>query len=141
MGNVQTAEPYAYISAMGACGNIGDRDGTKYLESGKAVASRSFACKVAAGKETTWLKAEFWDKKAEVASQYITKGSYFGVSGKLKFNCYMAGENFRIEPIIQVNTLDLMGRSGSNGSNGYSAPSYDSSPVSAPPAYSEEPAF
>ena len=54
---------------------------------------------------------ELWDKTAEVAGNYIRKGSLIGVKGSLKFDSWSDRNTGapRSMPIIRVEQLDLLG--------------------------------
>lgn len=140
--NLSVAEGYAYATANGNVGTVNDRDRIKDAGSSK-VASRSMGCKVNNGKDTTWFKTEFWGKRAEIADKYLSSGR-FSVSGRLKFNTYetKSGE-FRIEPIITSDNLEMLGKgSGSNGNGNDNGTSYSGNEyVPAPPSFQENPVF
>ena len=52
-----------------------------------------------------------WDKTAEVAKNFVRKGSLIGVSGSLKFDRWSdrtTGDE-RQKPVIRVDRLELLG--------------------------------
>ena len=54
---------------------------------------------------------EIWDKTAEVAANYVRKGSLIGIKGVLKFE-YWQDRNtgvHRSKPVIRVYELQLLG--------------------------------
>ena len=71
-------------------GNLGKDPEMKYTPSGQAVTSFSVACSRSYAKngetvkETTWFRCETWGKLAEVANQYLHKGSKVLIEGRMK---------------------------------------------------------
>ncbi|WP_287130331.1 single-stranded DNA-binding protein [Candidatus Cyanaurora vandensis] len=67
--------------------------------------------------EPDWFNLEIWGKTAEVAGNYVKKGSLIGVSGSLVFSRWQdktSGDN-RERPLIRVDTLDLLGSKRDEG--------------------------
>lgn len=62
-------------------GRLGSDIELKKTQSGKSVASVNIA--VSFDKETTWITLVMWEKTAEIASKYCSKGSFIGVEGRL----------------------------------------------------------
>lgn len=61
--------------------------------------------------EPDWFNLELWGKTAEIAGNYVRKGSLIGVKGSLKFETWtdrQTGAN-RSKPVIRVDQLDLLG--------------------------------
>ncbi|MBO0350855.1 single-stranded DNA-binding protein [Phormidium pseudopriestleyi FRX01] len=61
-----------------------------------------------------------WGKTAEIAAQYVRKGSLIGVTGSLKFeywNDRSTGVQ-RSKPVISVDRLDLLGSKQDNEQSG-----------------------
>jgi len=72
-------------------GNLGRDPELRYTPQGTAVCSFSVATsekKRDKGGDmqdvTTWFKVTLWDKKAETASKYLTKGSQIYIEGRLR---------------------------------------------------------
>lgn len=72
-------------------GNLGGDPEMRYMPDGTAVTSFSVATSRrwnnAQGQqvdETTWFRVSVWGRRAEVANQYLTKGSKVLVEGRLK---------------------------------------------------------
>lgn len=59
--------------------------------------------------EVQWHNVTFWDKKAEIAAQYLQKGSLVCVQGSLKYNKYTdnSGVN-RIKTFISATNLTML---------------------------------
>lgn len=77
-------------------GNLGRDPEVRYMPSGEAVASISIACteewkdKTSGEKKsaTEWINVKFFGKLAEIAGQYLKKGSSVYVSGSMKTRKY-----------------------------------------------------
>ena len=69
-----------------------------------------------------WFNLEMWGKTAEVAGNYVKKGSLIGVQGSLKIDTWTdrntGGQ--RSSPSIKVNRLDLLGSKRDNDSGSVS---------------------
>lgn len=67
-------------------GNLGREPEMRYMADGTAVTSFSVAVSDGYGdkKHTIWFRVSVWGKRAEVANQYLTKGSKILVEGRLK---------------------------------------------------------
>lgn len=64
--------------------------------------------------EPDWFSLEIWGRTAQVAADYVKKGSLIGVSGNLKME-YWNDRNTgaqRSKPVVRVNRLDLLGSRG-----------------------------
>ncbi len=95
-------------------GRVGREPEVKYFESGKMVCN--FA--IAVNRNTSnrddppdWFDLELWDKTAEVAKNFVRKGSLIGITGSLKFdrwNDRTTGDE-RQKPVIRVDRLELLG--------------------------------
>ncbi len=104
------------VHLVGRCGRDPE---VKYFESGKIVAN--FA--IAVNRNTSnrdeppdWFDLEVWDKTAEIASNYVKKGSLIGISGSLKFDRWSdrtTGEERR-KAVIRVDKLELLGSKADN---------------------------
>src|SRR5574343_1663854 len=90
-------------------GRLGAQPELKFTQSGKAVATISVAISGIKKDETTWLTATFWEKQAEILSQYCSKGDKVGLTGRLverKWNDNEGKERRKIE--LQVGQLVLL---------------------------------
>ncbi|HEY9704366.1 MAG TPA: single-stranded DNA-binding protein [Allocoleopsis sp.] len=66
-----------------------------------------------------WFDLELWGKTADIAADYVKKGSLIGITGELKFEYWSdrnTGAN-RSKPIIRVTKLDLLGSKADNESH------------------------
>ena len=103
-------------------GNLGDNPKVRKLDSGRKVASFSIATSEVYydqnGKkvsETTWHRLVAWGKQAEVAEDYLKKGSQIAVEGKLTNRSYdnSKGEKQYITEVV-VNSLLMLDRKGNS---------------------------
>jgi single-strand DNA-binding protein len=73
-------------------GNLGRDPEMRYMPDGQAVTNLSIATNRkwtdnATGEpqeEVTWFRASVWDKQAEAANEYLTKGRQVMVEGRIK---------------------------------------------------------
>ena len=125
-------------------GNVGRDPEMRYMPDGKAVTNFSVAVSDGWGdkKKTVWFRVAVWGKRAEVANEYISKGSKILVEGRLKTggdgniatftrSSGEAGANFE----INANDFVFLSGKGDNGGGGDNAPQQSSS---AKPAVEED---
>ncbi|BDW12113.1 hypothetical protein PSHI8_21970 [Polynucleobacter sp. SHI8] len=123
----------ASVNKVIIVGNIGRDPETRVLPSGDALTNISVATSdrykdKATGemKETTeWHRITFFGKLAEIAGQYLKKGSQVYVEGKLRTRKYtdQAGVEKYSTEIVADSMQMLGGKMGDTG-GGSSAPSY-----------------
>ncbi len=95
-------------------GRVGGDPEVKYFQdSGSVVCKMTLAVarRTRNSDQPDWFNLELWGKTAEVAGNYVRKGSLIGVSGSLKFEHWQdrtTGTN-RSRPVIRVERLDLLG--------------------------------
>ncbi len=104
----------------------------KYTQSGKAYAKFGLAVTRSYNREETdFLNIVAWEKKAELVSQYLKKGSLVGISGSLRTRTYEDEENKKRKIIeILAENIEFLDskRSGHDSSEGGgSAPAAGSS--------------
>ncbi|WP_392533813.1 single-stranded DNA-binding protein [Nostoc sp. C117] len=109
------------INVVTLVGRVGGDPDIKYFESGSVKCRLTLAVKRRSrnSDEPDWFTLELWDKTAEVAGNYVRKGSLIGIKGSLKFDTWsdrQTGAN-RSTPIIRVDQLELLGskRDGEGG--------------------------
>lgn len=97
-------------------GHLGDNPKVRKLESGKTVANFNIATneiyrdnKGEKQSETTWHRLVAWGKPAEIAENYLKKGSEIAIDGKLTNRSYedKNGEKHYITEIV-VNSLLML---------------------------------
>jgi single-strand DNA-binding protein len=101
------------INIVTLVGRTGTDPKMKYFESGSVKCELTLAVKRRSrnSDEPDWFTLELWDKTAEVAGNYVRKGTLIGVKGSLKFETWSdrsTGAN-RSRPIIKVEQLELLG--------------------------------
>jgi single-strand DNA-binding protein len=129
-------------------GNLGGDPETRYMPSGSAVTNLTVATNEswkdkATGEQkdrTEWHKVAMFNRLAEVAAEYLRKGSQVYIEGKLRTRKWQdkSGQDRWTTEIVADEMQMLGGRGGSSGSGGGggSAPmssASDSAPSSAPP--------
>jgi len=104
-----------YFNTVSLVGRAGQDTEMKYFESGSAKAEVSIA--IGRGKDkngeevTDWFKVVFWGRQAEIAGEYVKKGSLIGVDGTVEQNSWTdeaSGEK-RSMYFVKASTLRLIG--------------------------------
>ena len=112
-------------------GRAGRDPEVKYFESGKVNAKFTLAVnRRSRDDQPDWFPLEIWGKQAQVAADYVRKGSLLGITGSFKLYRWTdrtTGEE-RSKPVINVDRLELLGSKrdaeGGAGGSGYSASGY-----------------
>lgn len=89
----------------------------RYLDGGKVVANLTLAVNRGRDQEPDWFNLEIWDKQAQVAGDYVKKGSLIGVIGRLQMQKWTdrgTGET-KSKPVVVVTRLELLGSKKDNG--------------------------
>lgn len=101
-------------------GNVGRDPEMRYTPSGSAVTNFSMAVsrryQAQDGEqreETEWFRVDCWNRLAEIANQYVTKGKQVYVEGRLKSRTYQDrnGET-RVSLDVTATELQLLGQRG-----------------------------
>ena len=133
-------------------GNITREIELKYLQSGMAVTEIGLAVndrrKNQSGdwvEETTFIDVTLWGRTAEVAGEYLSKGSPILVEGRLKLDQWETDGQKRSKLRVVGERMQMLGAKGAGGGGGASTPSSrpanqysepttaSASPPSAPP--------
>lgn len=106
------------LNVVTLVGRAGRDPDVKYFESGSVVCNINLAVdrRRKNSDEPDWFKLEIWGRNAEVAANYVRKGSLIGVTGSLKFE-YWKDRNTGVDrsaPVIRVDRLDLLGSKRDN---------------------------
>jgi len=112
-------------------GRAGRDPEVRYFESGSMVANLTLAVnRRSRDDEPDWFPLEIWGKQAQVAADYVRKGSLLGITGSFKLDRWIdksTGEE-RTKPVINLDRLELLSSkrdaAGAGGGGGYSAPGY-----------------
>jgi single-strand DNA-binding protein len=108
-------------------GNVGKDPEVRYFESGSMKCALTLAVKRPTSKSDgpDWFNLEIWGKTAQVAADYVRKGSLIGIKCSLKIETWTdrnTGAN-RSKPVIRVDRLDLLGSRRDNNPN--AVPNYE----------------
>ncbi len=116
------------LNAVTLVGRVGGDPDIKYFESGSVVCNLTLAVNRRSrnADQPDWFNLEIWGKTAEVAANYVRKGSLIGITGSLKFETWKDRNTgvSRTKPVIRVDRLELLGsrrdsETATMGSNSY----------------------
>lgn len=101
----------AQVNSVILVGRAGHHPDIKYFESGRTKATFSIAVDRPRSSpheeaQTDWYRVELWGRQAEIAYEYVKKGSLIGVRGKLAFQ---KNDEGKAEYFILSNGLRLIG--------------------------------
>mgnify|MGYP001220505198 FL=1 len=120
------------INSVTLVGRAGRDPEVRYFESGTVVANLTMAVNRRNREdEPDWFNLEIWGKQAQVAADYVKKGSLIGVTGSFKMDSWKdrnTGED-RNKPVVRVDRLELLGsKRDSENSNYQSQNSFNQPP-------------
>lgn len=119
------------LNSVTLVGRVGGDPDVKYFESGAVKCRLTLAVNRPSrnNDQPDWFNLELWGREAEVAANYIRKGSLIGVKGALKLDTWNDRNTgaSRSSPVIRVDRLDLLGSrrdneadmGGGGGGNAY----------------------
>ncbi|MGL6135623.1 MAG: single-stranded DNA-binding protein [Prochlorococcaceae cyanobacterium] len=100
------------VNSITLVGRAGRDPEVRYFESGSMVANLTLAVnRRSRDDEPDWFNLEIWGKQAQVAADYVRKGSLLGIIGSFKLDRWTdrsSGEE-RTKPVIRVDRLELLG--------------------------------
>ena len=100
------------INTVTLVGRAGRDPEVRYFESRTVVANLTMAVNRRNREdEPDWFNLEIWGKQAQVAADYVKKGSLIGVNGSFKMDSWKdrnTGED-RHKPVVRVDRLELLG--------------------------------
>jgi single-strand DNA-binding protein len=123
-------------------GNLGADPETRYMPSGSAVTNITVATNETwkdkqTGEQkdrTEWHKVAMFNKLAEIAAEYLRKGSQVYIEGKLRTRKWQDRDgNDRYTTEVIADEMQMLGGRGGSGGGGSMAGPSDQSPPSAPP--------
>ena len=124
-------------------GNLGGDPETRYMPSGTAVTNLTVATNESwkdkqTGEQkdrTEWHKVAMFNRLAEIAAEYLRKGSQVYIEGKLRTRKWQDknGQDRWTTEIIADEMQMLGGRGGGGGGSAPMSSGQDSGPPSAPP--------
>ena len=104
--------PHMGVNSVTLVGRAGRDPEVRYFESGSVVANLTMAVnRRSRDDEPDWFNLEIWGKQAQVAADYVKKGSLLGIIGSLKLDRWTdrsSGEE-RSKPVVRVDRLELLG--------------------------------
>lgn len=105
------------INHVTVVGRVGKDPELRYFESGNTLASFSVAVnRPTKNKETDWFDIKVWGRQAEIAGEYVRKGSLVGIVGQVDFDSWndKATGALQIKPVIAASDLKLLGGKNDN---------------------------
>ena len=109
------------INSVTLVGRAGRDPEVRYFESGSVVANLTLAVnRRGRNDEPDWFNIEIWGKQAQVAADYVKKGSLLGITGSYKLDTWTdrnTGEP-RSKPVVRVDRLELLGSKRDSEFNG-----------------------
>ncbi len=108
------------VNVVMLVGRTGKDPEMRYFESGRVKTTFSLAVnRPTKEKETDWFDVELWGRQAEVAGEYVRKGSLIGVEGRLDFSRWTDDGGVRhVRPYIHGTNLRLLGSKKDAGAGG-----------------------
>jgi len=120
-------------------GNLTRDVEVRYIQSGSAVAEIGLAVndrrKTASGEwvdETTFVDVTLWGRTAEIASEYLTKGSPVLIEGRLKLDSWETDGQKRSKLRVVGEKMQMLSARGSGGQGAPSGGGPRRQPQSAP---------
>ena len=99
------------INTINLVGRAGREPDVRYFESGSTVANFTLAVnRMSKSDEPDWFNLEIWGKQAQIAADYVKKGSLVGITGSFKIDSWKdknTGED-RFKPVVRVDRLNLL---------------------------------
>src|SRR5580658_7094609 len=104
------------VNSVVLVGRAGRDPEMRYFESGRVKTTFSLAVnRPTKEKETDWFDIELWGRQAEIAGEYVRKGSLIGIEGRLDFSKWTDTSGIHhVRPIISANNLRLLGSKQDN---------------------------
>ncbi|MDZ4870737.1 MAG: Single-stranded DNA-binding protein [Chroococcidiopsis cubana SAG 39.79] len=103
-----------FMNRIELVGRVGQDPAIHYFESGAMKATLALAVKPPYKSDSPmWWDLELWGNTAQVATDWVRKGSTIGVAGELKFDVWVDKNSGlpRSKPVIRVSELELISSS------------------------------
>jgi single-strand DNA-binding protein len=100
------------LNVVNLVGRVGADPEVRYFESGKVLCKLTLAVdrRSRNNEKPDWFNLELWGKTAEVAANYVKKGSLIGIQGALKIDTLTNRDGYSYsKPVIRVDRMDLLG--------------------------------
>ena len=119
------------INSVTLVGRAGRDPEVRYFESGTVVANLTMAVNRRNREdEPDWFNLEIWGKQAQVAADYVKKGSLIGITGSFKMDSWKdrnTGED-RNKPVVRVDRLDLLGSKRDSENSNFQSNNFNQQP-------------
>ena len=119
------------INSVTLVGRAGRDPEVRYFESGTVVANLTMAVnRRNRNDEPDWFNLEIWGKQAQVAADYVKKGSLIGITGSFKMDSWKdrnTGED-RNKPVVRVDRLELLGSKRDSENSNYQNNNFNQQP-------------
>ena len=119
------------INSVTLVGRAGRDPEVRYFESGTVVANLTMAVnRRNRNDEPDWFNLEIWGKQAQVAADYVKKGSLIGITGSFKLDSWKdrnTGED-RNKPVVRVDRLELLGSKRDSENSNFQNNNYNQQP-------------
>jgi single-strand DNA-binding protein len=106
------------LNVVTLVGRVGGDPDVKYFESGSVVCNLTLAVNRQSrnNDQPDWFNLKLWGKTAEVAANYVRKGSLIGVTGALELETWKDRSTGveRSKPVIRVDRMELLGSKRDN---------------------------
>lgn len=117
------------LNVVTLVGRVGGDPDVRYFESGSVKCRLTLAVnrQTRNSDQPDWFNLELWGKQADVAANYVRKGSLIGVKGALKFDTWTDKNSgvARSSPVILVDRLQLLGSKRDNEGGGGETAAYE----------------
>ena len=110
----------ADINHIVLVGRAGRDPEIRYFDSGKVIATFSIAINRPSKEPVTdWFDIEIWGKQAEIAGEYIKKGSLIGIEGKIRWDSWNSKDTgeLNIKPMVIADNIRLLGSKKDNNTD------------------------
>ena len=106
------------LNVVNLVGRAGANPEVRYFDSGSVKCTLPLAVsrRTRNSDQPDWFNLEIWGKTAEIAANYVRKGSLIGITGSFYLNSWQdrATGAMRTSPVIKVDKLDLLGSKRDN---------------------------
>ncbi len=105
------------INSVTLVGRAGQDPEIRYFESGTSLTTFSVAVnRPTKNKETDWFDIKLWGRQAEIASEYVRKGSLVGIMGQVDFDTWNDKNSGELvtKPVIAATDIRLLGSKADN---------------------------
>ena len=120
------------INSVTLVGRAGRDPEVRYFESGTVVANLTMAVnRRNRNDEPDWFNLEIWGKQAQVAADYVKKGSLIGITGSFKMDSWKdrnTGED-RNKPVVRVDRLELLGSKRDSENSNFQNNNFNQQPI------------